>query len=291
MQTSNKGLFPAISVLTVLMCGPLFTIFAFSLMASGDYGGVVKAFSLQGYIDFFYTTDFDDNLVFDPGYLWVFGRSVGLSLASVVICVLVGFPTVYYIAMQSPKTRLTLMLVVTIPFWTNLLVRTISWIGVLRENGVINEALLWIGIIDQPISILYTQGAILLGIVYSYIPFFILPVYAALEKLDSEVIEAARDLYADQWRSLWYVTIPMVKSAIATGCLLVFIPGIGAFIAPDLLGGSKQIMVGNLIKLQFTSSRNWPLGSAMAVIVMSVILIFFMLQARRVSLQREGAHV
>ena len=181
---------------------------------------------------------------------------------------------------MAPRDRRNLLiLLVTIPFWTNLLIRTYCWILVLRDTGLINNALLALDLVDEPITLLYTDFAILLGLVYTYIPFMVLPVYAALERLDLRLLEAAHDLYANHLRVAWRIVQPLARPGILAGSILVFVPSVGAFIAPDLLGGGKHLMLGSLIQLQFTSSRNWPFGSAVAMLLLAIVLGLLVLHA------------
>jgi spermidine/putrescine transport system permease protein len=274
-----KGVLPASLSIGIFMLIPILIIVVYSFMIPNPNGGVRTGFSLASYQKLFYDYDLFDNLVFNAGYLKIIFRSLWISIISVVASLLVGFPVAYYIAMQNTERRNLLILLITIPFWTNLLIRTYSWILVLRDTGLINSTLMSLGIIDEPITLLYTEGAIVLGLVYTYVPFMILPIYASLERLDIRLIEACRDLYSTKWDALRYVVFPLAKPGIIAGSILVFIPSIGAFIAPELLGGGKNLMLGSLVQLQFSSGRNWPFGSALAVVIMSVVLIALLIQA------------
>jgi spermidine/putrescine transport system permease protein len=215
-----------------------------------------------------------------------------LALATTVLCLLIGFPTAFYIAMQPPKRKNLLVFLVTIPFWTNLLIRTFCWILMLRDHGIINNILMGIGLTHEPLSLLYTNGAILIGLVYTYIPFLVLPVYATVEKFDLRLLEAAHDLYANRRQLMRWIILPLAMPGIIAGSLLVFVPSLGAFIAPNLLGGGKKLMIGSMIQLQFASSRNWPFGSAAALILMACVLIamlFYVLgPARKIDIGEIG---
>jgi spermidine/putrescine transport system permease protein len=270
---------PALATIAVFMVIPIAIIAVYSFMEADPYGGVSPHFSLEAYRQFLFTRDLDDTLVFNDAYLLIFGRSFALAAVSTVLCLLIGFPIAYYMAMQPPSRRSLLVFLATIPFWTNLLIRTFSWILILRDSGLVNSALQALGVIGEPIRLLYTDGAILLGLVYSYIPFMILPIFATLERLDLRLIEAAHDLYADRRRMMRRVVLPLALPGIVAGSILVFIPSLGAFIAPDLLGGGKNLMIGSLIQLQFSSSRNWPFGSAAALILLIVVMIAMMIYA------------
>jgi spermidine/putrescine transport system permease protein len=168
-----------------------------------------------------------------------------------------------------------------VPYWVNLLIRTISMLFLIRDEGPLNHALLSLGLVENPVHIAYTNVGVGIGLVYSYLPFMVLPIYAAIERFDFRLMEAAYDLYADRWTILREILLPLARPGIVAGSLLVFIPSIGAFIAPDLLGGGRNLMLGNMIALQFQSSRNWPFGSAAAVILMSIVLAALMVYARQ----------
>ena len=254
------------------MVAPIGIVAAYSLLEADPYGGVRPALSLDAYLQLLFERDLDGALAFNDAYIRIFLRSVGLAGAATLLCALIGFPVAYHIAMAPRDRRNLLILLVTIPFWTNLLIRTFCWILVLRDSGLINNALLALGLVDEPITLLYTDFAILLGLVYTYIPFMVLPVYAALERLDLRLLEAAHDLYANQLRVAWRIVRPLARPGMLAGSILVFIPSVGAFIAPDLLGGGKHLMLGSLIQLQFASSRNWPFGSAIAMLLLAVVL-------------------
>ncbi len=286
------GLGPALGIIIVFMIIPICIIAVYSFLEANPYGGVRPNFTLDAYIQFFFERDLDDNLVLNSAYLMIFWRSFLLALATTVLCLLIGFPTAYYIAMQPPKRRNLLVFLVTIPFWTNLLIRTFCWILMLRDNGIINNILMGIGLTNEPLSLLYTNGAILIGLVYTYIPFLVLPVYATVEKFDLRLLEAAHDLYANRRQLMRWVILPLAMPGIIAGSLLVFVPSLGAFIAPNLLGGGKKLMIGSMIQLQFASSRNWPFGSAAALILMACVLIamlFYVLgPARKIDIGEIG---
>lgn len=286
------GLGPALGIIIVFMIIPICIIAVYSFLEANPYGGVRPNFTLDAYIQFFLERDLDDNLVLNSAYLMIFWRSFVLALATTVLCLLIGFPTAYYIAMQPPKRKNLLVFLVTIPFWTNLLIRTFCWILMLRDNGIINNILMGIGLTHEPLSLLYTNGAILIGLVYTYIPFLVLPVYATVEKFDLRLLEAAHDLYANRRQLMRWIILPLAMPGIIAGSLLVFVPSLGAFIAPNLLGGGKKLMIGSMIQLQFASSRNWPFGSAAALILMACVLIamlFYVLgPARKIDIGEIG---
>jgi spermidine/putrescine transport system permease protein len=274
------GLFPALAIIGVFMLIPMGIVAVYSFLRANSYGGVFPEFSIAAYRQFFFELDLDDSLLFNPAYLYIFGRSILLALVSTVLCMVISFPVAYYMARQPENRKNILVMLVTIPFWTNLLIRTYCWILILRDNGVINNTLMGLGILNEPIPMLYTNFAILVGLVYTFLPFMILPMYSTLEKLDVKLFEAAHDLYATRWQLLRRIVIPLSMPGIVAGFVLVFIPALGAFVAPDLLGGGKNLMIGSLIQLQFSSSRNWPFGAAASLILLALVLISLMLYAR-----------
>ena len=274
-----RGVAPAVLIIGCFMLIPIGIIAVYSFLDADPYGGVRPSFSMEAYLQLLYERDLDDSLRFNGAYLRIFLRSLALAAAATLLCALVGFPVACFVAMQPPPRRNLLVALITVPFWTNLLIRTYCWILILRDTGLINNLLLAAGVIDEPITLLYTYGAILLGLVYTYVPFMVLPIYAAMEKLDRRLLEAAHDLYASRPRVLRHVILPLSVPGIAAGAILVFIPSVGAFIAPDLLGGGKHLMIGSLIQLQFASSRNWPFGSAVAMLLLAIVLVLLLYYA------------
>jgi spermidine/putrescine transport system permease protein len=282
---------PALLVIGVFGIVPLFIILVYSFLKAGGYGGVEWEFSVAAYVQFLFERDiFDDTLGFSFDYLRIFGRSILLAALATVLCLGIGFPTAYFMATRPAHSRNLWVFLITLPFWTNLLIRTFSMMLIVRDEGLINDILLWAGLVDRPIVILYTDFAIGLGLLYSFLPFMVLPLYASLEKLDFRLVEAAFDLYATRGRVLRRIIIPLARPGIIAGCLLVFIPAIGAYITPLMLGGGKQLMIGNLIALQFGSSRNWPFGSAAALILMAMVMIALMAYARNTAGKSKAPH-
>ncbi len=287
----NRLLLLAPALVTIGCVGllPLTVILVYSFLEPGTYGGVNWVFSGEAYVQFLFERDlFEETLSFNPAYLEIFGRSLLLALGATFGALLVGFPTAYFIATRPPGTRNLWLFLITLPFWTNLLIRTYAMMLILRDEGVINIALMEVGVISEPMILIYTDGAVLLGLVYSYLPFMVLPIYAALEKLDFRLVEAAYDLYATRFRVLRHVILPVAKPGIVAGCILVFIPGLGAYITPQLLGGGKSLMIGNMIWQQFGASRNWPFGSASALILMAIVMIALLIYVRYAG--RKRAH-
>ena len=265
---------PSLLVIGFFLLIPITIVLVYSFLEPGTYGGVEWNFSLEAYKQFLFEEDFiTEELVFNSAYLEIFGRSFIQACTATFLCLLIGFPTAYFIATRPAKTQSLWLFAVTIPYWVNLLVRTISMLFIIRDQGPLNELLMYLDFIDTPIKMAYTPFAVSLGLFYSFLPFMVLPLYAALSRFDMSLLTAAHDLYASRWDALRYVLIPNVSHGIYAGCLLVFIPSIGSFIAPDILGGGKQLMIGNLIALQFQGSRNWPFGAATAMILLTIILV------------------
>ena len=270
---------PALIVLFLAASGPLLVMLFYSFLTPGDYGGVVYEWSIEGWFKVFVSKDiFDDTLSIADAHLLIFWRSIKLSFLTTVAALVLGFPTAYFIATRPLRSRNLWLFLITIPFWTNLLIRTFAIMEVIRNQGIINNVLIETGFIDSPIQMLYTDFAIMLGMTYVYLPLMILPLYASMEKLDFRLVEAAYDLYATRFRVLRKVIFPLIKPGVIAGSILVFIPSLGAFVTPRILGGGKNMMLGNLIELQFGQGRNWPLGAALSItlllIVMAALLIY-----------------
>ena len=282
----NLGLIgPAALIIGVFMVLPLGLMAYISVLERGPNGGVIwGAHTAEAYVNFLFERDLDDSLLLNTDYLQIFWRSFWLSGATTVLALLIGFPTALYMALQPARYRNLLIFLVTIPFWTNLLVRNYSWILLLRNNGLLDGALGWLGITERPISILYTPAAIMIGLTYSFLPFMVLPIYASLEELDFRLVEAAFDLGADRRRALARIIVPLALPGIVAGCILVFIPCLGAYVTPELLGGGKSLMIGNLIQGQFGAARNWPFGAALSFALLAMVvlaMVIYLLRFRR----------
>jgi spermidine/putrescine transport system permease protein len=247
---------------------PIVIMLVYSVMPRGIYGGVEPGFTLEHYRRFF-----------DPLYLDILQRTFVWSILCTVICLLMGYPVAYVIARGGRWKNLLLFLVV-LPFWTSFLVRTFAMIFLMRDSGLINNWFLKLGLVQEPLSMLYTPFAVMVGLVYGFLPFMILPIYASLEKLDLSLLEAAEVLGARPGARFRKVTLPLSMPGVVAGCLLVFIPALGSFLTSDLLGGAKQLMIGNLVQNQFSSARNWPFGSAASFIVMALVLASVMVYLR-----------
>lgn len=274
------ALSPALSVIGIFMIVPMCILLVFSFMEADPYGGVDPGFTFEAYIQILFERDFDDLLQFDPIYLKIIGRSIVLASLATLGCLVLGLPVAYFMTRQTPRVQSMMLFLITLPFWTNLLVRTYAWILILATDGVIEQPLKFLGVIDDSLNMMYTNGAVGIGLVYTYIPLMVLPIYASLEKLDFRLIEAAHDLYANRIQVALKVIAPLALPGIIAGCILVLIPSLGAFVAPDLLGGGKKLMMGSLIQTQFASARNWPFGSALAICLLALVMIALMYQAR-----------
>jgi spermidine/putrescine transport system permease protein len=273
---------PALAIIFVAALGPLLVMVLYSFLEKGDYGDVkFGVFSLEGWTSVFMQRDiFDDTLGMADAHLAIFWRSIKLSLYTTLFTLILGFPTAYFIATRPARTREIWVFLITIPFWTNLLIRTFAMQQVIRNEGILNNLLIWLGIIDTPLQIIYTDTATLLGMTYVYLPLMVLPLYASIEKLDFRLVEAGYDLYANRLQVLWRIVIPLVKPGLIAGSILVFIPSLGAYVIPRVLGGGKNLMLGNLIELQFGSGRNWPLGAAMSITLMALVMIALLFYVR-----------
>jgi putrescine transport system permease protein len=225
----------------------------------------------------------------DSLYLSTFLYSVKVAAISTVFCLLVGYPMAYAIARCGPSTRNLFLMLIILPFWTSFLLRVYAWVGLLKTNGVINNTLLALGLIDQPLTLLYTDFAVYIGIVYSYLPFMILPLFANLEKHDHTLLEAAADLGASPMKAFFKVTLPLSVPGIVAGCLLVFIPAVGEFVIPSLLGRTDQLMIGTVLSAQFFSARNWPVASAVAIVLLLMLLLPILLFQRYQRRELEAA--
>ena len=276
--------------ITIFMVVPIGIMLVYSFLEPGLYGGVVWNFSPEAYIQLLFERDiFDDSLVVSYDYISIFSRSVFQAAIATIFCLIIGIPTAYFIATRSENQKNLWLFLITVPYWVNLLIRTIALLFVLRGDGPINQLLLGSGLISEPLELAYSDFAIGLGLVYSFLPFMILPLYAAFERFDFSLLEAAYDLYASRRKAMFRVVLPILKPGLIAGCLLVFVPGIGSFLAPDILGGGKRMMLGNLIGMQFQGSRNWPFGSALAMILLTLTLLVLLAYASSARRSRQRA--
>lgn len=276
-------LIPTWAVIGIFLVLPVLLMAVYSFLTKEFRGGVIWDFTLAAYDQFFLNRGLfgDEPPVIEWTYITIFWRSIWQAAVATLICLIVGFPTAWFIATRPPQTRAIWLFLVTIPYWVNLLIRTVSLKFLIRENGPLNESLMSIGLITDPLPLVNTNLAVQLGLFYSYLPFMVLPIYAAVERYNFALSEAAADLYASRWVTLREIVLPVVKPGIIAGCILVFVPSLGAFLAPDLLGGAKTFMIGSLIDEQFRGSQgNWPFGAAAAMILMTLVLIVLTIYAR-----------
>ena len=272
---------PALVVLALAAIGPLFIMLVYSFLTPGEYGNVVWKLSWDAWIGILFTRDvFDGTLAWADANLTIFWRSVKLSLVTTLFTFLIGFPTAWFIAMRPPRQRALWLFLITIPFWTNLLIRTFAINQIIRNEGILNQVLLGLGVIDVPINMLYTDFAVFLGMTYVYLPLMVLPLFAAIDRFDLRLLEAGYDLYANRWQVLRRIVIPVVKPGIIAGSILVFIPALGAYVTPRILGGGKQMMIGNFIELQFGQGRNWPLGASLSVVLLVIVTLALLVYVR-----------
>lgn len=250
-------------------------------MADG-ISGIIAAIKQLSFDNYVWLTE-------DSLYINAYISSLTIAFISTVLTLLIGFPLAYGMARAPDSVRPTLLMLVILPFWTSFLIRVYAWIGILKPEGLLNQLLLWLGVIDTPLIILNTDTAVYIGIVYSYLPFMVLPIYSALEKMDYTLIEAAQDLGCPQITAFWKITFPLAIPGIMAGCLLVFIPAVGEFVIPDLLGGSRTLMIGKTLWSEFFNNRDWPVSSAVAVLLLLILVVPIMFfQQAQAKAQESG---
>jgi spermidine/putrescine transport system permease protein len=255
---------PMVAWLVAFVVVPTAILFVYSFCERDELGRVVFSFTLENY-----------QRVFDPVYLRIFARSVGYAALTTAICIVVGYPVAYCIGRATEAWRQRLLLLVMVPFWTSFLIRTYAWITILKQEGLLNGALQAFSLTATPLDLLYTPFAVIVGLVYAYLPFMILPIYGSVEKIDSALIEAAHDLGAGPLRVFSSVIIPLTLPGIAAGTLLVFVPAIGMFAITDLLGGARVPLIGNVIQNQFMQARDWPFGAALGMVFMALFAVTY----------------
>lgn len=272
---------PALTLLILAASGPLLVMIVYSFLEPGKYGNVEWAFSLDGWRGILWSKDiFTGEYVLADAHLTIFWRSIKLSFLTTLTTFAVGFPTAWFIATRPPRARALWLFLITIPFWTNLLIRTYAINEVIRVEGLLNSALLGLGVIEAPIRIIYTDVAIFIGMTYVYLPLMVLPLFAAIDRFDMRLLEAAYDLYASRFQVLRRVILPIVKPGVVAGSILVCVPCSGAYVTPRILGGGKQMMIGNFIELQFGQGRNWPLGAALSMTLLIVVMVALLFYVR-----------
>jgi spermidine/putrescine transport system permease protein len=274
-------LLPAMLTIGLVLVAPLCLIGYVSTLQRNDYGGVLWGHhTAEAYVQFLFERDLDDRLVINSDYLRIILRSIGLAALTSLITFVLAFPTALWMALQPPSRRTLLLFVITVPFWTNLLVRNYAWVLILKNGGVLDWLAHRLGA-TVSLDLLYTPTATLIGLVYSFMPYMVLPIYVSMEKMDRRYVEAAFDLGADRLQVVRRIIFPLALPGVVGGLILVFIPGLGAFVSPELLGGAKSMMVGSLIQQQFGQARNWPFGSALAFVLLALILLSLWLRALR----------
>lgn len=245
----------------LLVAIPLIYIIVISFMNKGTYGGVTPGFTVNNYLS-----------ILNPLYIYTFLKSIGMSVAVTFICLVIAYPFTYFIAKKTPIQKTVFMSMVMVPFCVSMIIRLFLWVNILRSEGIINNFLISLGLIKEPLKLVYNPVGAMIGLIYMLLPFMILPLYSSIEKLDKSLLEAANDLGAKPVKSFLKITLPLTKPGIFAGCVMVFIPSMGLYFVTDLMGGSKTLVIGNLIKNQFITARNWPLGAAMSVILMLITL-------------------
>lgn len=265
---------PAFLFLIIGASGPLLIVIAYSFLKPGDYGGVIWEFSLNAWIEVILQEDiFDETLGWADAHLVIFWRSIKLSVITTILTLIMGVPLGYFIATRPGIWKEVSLFLITLPFWTNLLVRTFAVQELIRNQGVINSFLKWTGLIENHIQMMFTDFAIAFGMTYVYLPLMVLPVYASVARLDFRLIEAGYDLYANRAKLFYKIILPLIKPGIIAGSILVFIPSLGAYVTPRVLGGGTNLMIGNLISLQYGQGRNWPLGAALSLTLLIAVVI------------------
>ncbi len=256
---------PSAAFTVVLFLVPLSIIIGYSFLTRGVYGGVVGPWTVENY-----------QRLFDPLYGVILWRSLVMSTLATILCLLIAFPLALFIARAEEKWKNIYLYLVILPFWTSFLVRTYAWMFLLRDSGLINSVLLSLHVIQEPLPLLYNETAVVVGLVYGYLPFAVLPLYSNLERMDKNLLEAAADLGATQWETIRRVVLPLCAPGMRAAGVLVFIPCLGAYLTPDLLGGGKSIMIGNLIQNQFTTARDWPFGAAISLALMALVMVLLL---------------
>ncbi|KIC17278.1 ABC transporter permease [Leisingera sp. ANG-Vp] len=285
-EARNWLLLPSWAVLGIFVLAPVCMMLVYSFLTKEFRGGVIWEPSLAAYDQFFFDRGLfgDEPAKIEWTYITIFWRSIWQAGAATLLSLVIGFPTAYFIATRPERVRPFWVFLITIPYWVNLLIRTVSMKFLLRDQGPLNDFLIGTGLIDSPIHIVNTNFAVQLGLFYSYLPFMVLPIYAAVERYNFSLSEAAADLYAPKWVTLRRIVLPAIKPGVIAGCILVFVPSMGSFLAPDLLGGAKNFMIGSLIEEQFKGNAgNWPFGAAASMILLTMVLIILLIFARQQS--------
>ena len=270
MNTIKKNILiiPGIAWITIFLFIPCLIVISYSFFERGVYGGIEYNFNFDNYFR-----------VAEYTYLKILLNSAKIAFLSATIAVLIGYPAAYFIHLSPSKYQMILLFLVMLPFWSNYLIRTYAWMVLLNNQGIINTLLINSGIITEPINILYTQSAVIIGLVYNYLPFVVLTIFSSVSKLDKSLIEASKDLGAKSFSTFFKIILPLTLPGVAAGFVFVFVLSIGNFITPDLLGGGKFLMIGNLIYDQYLSARDWPFGSSLSFVLISIMLLLLFAQA------------
>jgi len=283
MTTSRRQrtllILPGLGWLFLLMIVPCLIVFSFSFFERGVYGGIDYIFTFGNF-----------TRAIEPIYLSIFLQSAKIALTATLIALLIGYPAAYAVAQAPAKRQTTYLFLLMLPFWSNYLIRTYAWIVLLNREGILSNAAQGIGLIEEPVNLLYNEFAVVTGLVYNYLPFVILAIYASLQRLNPEILEASRDLGAPAWKTFLRVTLPLTLPGVAAGAVFVFVLSIGNFITPDLLGGGRIQMVGNLIYDQFLSARDWPFGAALSLMLIFIMMLLLFIQAALVNRARNETH-
>ncbi len=267
---------PANIYLFFLMVLPLILVVVLSFLSRGTYGDVVFIFNLSNY-----------TRLLDPLYARILFYSLGVGIGTTAFSILIGYPLAYYIARAPARRRSLLLFLILVPFWTNFIIRIYAWIMILRAGGLLDAVLQWAHITQSSLNLLYTPTAVMIGMIYEFLPFMVLPLYSSLEKIENSLLEAAADLGAPPWRAFLRVTLPLSLPGITAGTILVFIPAMGMFVIPDLMGGAKTILIGNVIRNQFLTARDWPFGAAASMILMVLTMVFTLYYTRKAGFDED----
>lgn len=259
---------PGLLFTAVFVAVPLLLVLSYTVFDRGRFGGVVYDLGFDNFVR-----------AWQPTYRKVLVSSIWIAGLATAVALAIGYPVAYAIAKLPPRRRLVLLVLVVMPFWTNFLIRTYAWIMLLNTQGIVNDALIGVGLVDAPLTLLYTRGAVVTGLVYAYLPLMILPIYASVARLDPELREASANLGAHRFTTFLRVTLPLSLPGVVTGCIFVFVPSLGNFVVPELLGGGKTVMVGNLIRDQFLKARDWPFGATLALIMVVFLVAMFAVQS------------
>lgn len=277
MKNRNFIIWPAVIWLVLFLVLPTLIVFVYAFLENGPYGTVIYQFTLKHFARFF-----------EPLYLQVLWDTFLVAIFTTVVCLILGYPLAYTITRMNRRWQNIMLLLVMVPFWINFLVRSYAWVVILRSQGVVNTFLMNLGIISEPLQLLYTPEAVMLGMVYAFLPFMILPIYVSIEKLDRKLLEAAYDLGATPFKAFWKITLPQTMPGIIAGSVLVFVPSLGMFVVPDIMGGAKSALIGNVIENQFRAAQNKPFGSALSILVIVFSLILIYIYNKALKVQEKG---